>query len=219
MCIKDIATVAVKRNSKWIIFDVMGVIFEVGDITNDLLVPFIQKRNDTISAEKINEMYLRASLGEISSFDFWKELGFRSEYPEIEREYLDAYLTIDPDFIETARTLVKNYYLAMLSNDVKEWSAYLRAKFDLNSLFKIIIISGEVGYRKPDKRIYNILLERIQSSPSNCVFIDDRAKNLLAASEMGIKTIRFIREDGYFPAGFEISSFAELPRVIERAFE
>ncbi len=207
-------------SNKWIIFDAMGVIFEVSDDVNDLLVPYIQKRDDTILAERINELYLRASLGEISSFDFWKELGFCSEYPKIESEYLDTYLTIDPDFIEIARTLAKKYCLAILSNDVKEWSNYLRTKFDLNSLFKTIIISGEVGYRKPDKRIYNILLDRIRSSPSNCVFIDDRAKNLLSASEMGIKTIRFIRQesDDYFTADFEISSFVELPQVTKRTF-
>ncbi len=207
-------------STEWIIFDAMGVIFEVGDDINYLLVPYIQKRYDTVPAGKINEMYLKASLGEISSFDFWKELGFCSEYPEIEREYLDTCLTIDPDFIEIARTLAKNYHLAILSNDVKEWSNYLRTKFDLNNLFKIIIISGEVGYRKPDKRIYNILLDRIRSSPSNCIFIDDRAKNLLPASEMSIKTIRFIRGESndYSPADYEISSFVELPQVIESLY-
>ena len=45
----------------------MGVIFEVGDDTNDLLVPYIQKRNNMIPREKINEMYTKASLGEILS--------------------------------------------------------------------------------------------------------------------------------------------------------
>jgi len=49
-------------STKWVILDVMGVIFEVGDDTNDLLVPYIQKMNDMISAEKINKMYLKASL-------------------------------------------------------------------------------------------------------------------------------------------------------------
>ena len=208
-------------STKWVILDVMGVIFEVGDDTNDLLVPYIQKINDMISAEKINEMYLKASLGEISSFDFWNELGFGNKYPEIERDYLDTYLRIDSEFVEVAKTLSKNYSLAILSNDVKEWSNYLRTKFDLSRLFKIIIISGEVGYRKPDKRIYNILLDRIQSPPSDCVFVDDRAKNLRPASEIGIKTIRFVREESNndISANFEISSFAELPQAIERVFE
>lgn len=208
-------------STKWVILDVMGVIFEIGDDTNDLLVPYIQKRNNMISAEKINEMYLKASLGEISSFDFWNELGFGSKYPEIERDYLDTCLKIDPEFVEVTETLTQNYSLAILSNDVKEWSKYLRAKFDLNRLFKSIIISGEVGYQKPDKRIYNILLDRIQSSPSGCVFVDDRAKNLSSASEIGIKTIRFVREasNDDISADFEISSFAELPQAIERLFE
>ena len=208
-------------STKWVILDVMGVIFEVGDDTNDLLVPYIQKRNDIISVEKINEMYLKASLGEISSFDFWNELGFGSEYPEIGRDYLDTCLRIDPEFVEIAKTLAKDYSLAILSNDVKEWSNYLRTKFDLNSLFKIIIISSEVGYRKPDKRIYNILLDRIQSPSLDCVFVDDRAKNLRPASEIGIETIRFVREESNddFSANFEISGFAELPQAIERLFE
>lgn len=56
--------------TKWVILDLMGAIFKVGDDTNDLLVPYILKMNDMISAEKINEMYSKASLGVISSFDF-----------------------------------------------------------------------------------------------------------------------------------------------------
>ena len=207
-------------STKWIIFDVMGVIFEVSDDTNDLLVPYIQKRKDMISTEKINEMYTKASLGKISSFDLWNEFGFDDQYPEIERDYLDTCLRIDPEFMGITKKLAKNYSLAILSNDVKEWSNYLRGKFDLNRLFKVIIISGEVGYRKPDKRIYNILLDKIQSPPSDCVFVDGRCKNLRPASEIGIKTIRFAREESNddFPADFEISSFAKLPQMVEKAF-
>jgi len=208
-------------STKWVILDVMGVIFEVGDDTNDLLVPYIQKMDKMISAEKINEIYLKATLGEISSFNFWNELGFGNNFPEIEKDYLDTYLRIDSEFADIAKPLSRNYSLAILSNDVKEWSNYLRTKFDLNRLFKIIIISGEVGYRKPDKRIYNILLDRIQSPPSDCVFIDDRSKNLRPGSEIGTKTIRFAREESNddFSAYFEISSFVELPQAIERVFE
>jgi len=205
----------------WIIFDVMGVIFDVSDDTNDLLVPYIQRRNDMISREKINEMYTKTSLGEISSFDFWNEFGFGGQYPEIEKDYLETYLRIDPEFMGVTKKLAKNYSLAILSNDVKEWSNYLRLKFDLNRLFKVIIISGEVGYRKPDKRIYHILLDKIQSPPSDCVFVDDRSKNLCPASEIGVKTIRFAREESNddFSTDFEISSFAELPQMVEKAFE
>lgn len=51
----------------------MGVVFTVGDDTNDLLVPFIQERNKRISKENINEIYLRVRLGQITSCQFWQE--------------------------------------------------------------------------------------------------------------------------------------------------
>jgi putative hydrolase of the HAD superfamily len=203
---------------QWIIFDMMGVIFEVGDDTNDLLVPFIQKKNPNISKEKINQQYFQASLGEISSSVLWQELGLAKEYPEIERNYLDTCLTIDLEFISVAGKLAKQYSLAILSNDIKEWSWYLRDKFDLNRLARVIIISGEVGYRKPEKRIYEILIEAIQSPASSCIFIDDQAKNLQPAAELGFKTIRFAREASTHPFSpdFEIKSFLELPKIIKR---
>ena len=206
---------------KWIILDVMGVIFEVSDDTNDLLVPYIQKRNSLISRQLINQMYTEASLEKISAFDFWNELGFGSEYPEIEKDYLDACLRIDPEFMDVGRSLAEEYSMAILSNDLKEWSRYLRSKFGLDELFDIAIISGEVGHRKPDKRIYSILLDRIQSPPRDCVFIDDQSKNLRPASRIGIETIRFVREERNddFSADFEISSFRELPPIIEKLFE
>lgn len=207
--------------TQWIILDMMGVIFEVGDDVNDLLIPYVQKRNRAISAQEIYEMYLSASLGEISSFDFWNELGFSTKYPEIERDYLNSCLRIDPEFKGVAEKLTKDYSLAVLSNDMKEWSDYLRAKFELNELFKAIIISGEVGCRKPDKRIYNILLARIQAPPADCVLIDDSLKNLRSASEIGIKTIKFTREESSdtFSPDFQISCFAELPQAVKKVFE
>ncbi len=210
-----------QMSTKWVILDMMGVIFEVSDDVNDLLVPYIQKRNNLITAEKINEMYTEASLGRILSSGFWNELGFDSEYPEIERNYLDTCFRIDPEFTDVAEKLAKDYSLTILSNDVIEWSDYLRTKFDLNGLFKCIIVSGEVRYRKPNKKIYEILLDRIQSSPSDCIFVDDRFKNLIPASEMGIRTIRFAREQTRQRsfADNEIGSFTELPKAIEMLFK
>ena len=110
----------------------MGVVFTVGDDTNDLLVPFIKKYNKQISREKIIEIYLRASLGEISSCQFWREVELGKEYPEIETSYLQTQLTLDDEFIPVANSISKEYSLALLSNDVSEWSAYLRNKFSLD---------------------------------------------------------------------------------------
>ena len=206
---------------KWVTFDMMGVVFEVADDVNELLVPFIQERDSSVNSEKINEFYREASLGQISSYDFWSQLGFESEYPDIEKDYLDGCLKMDPEFVSIARSLVGSYSLAVLSNDVKEWSSYFRGKFGLNGLFKVVVISGEVGYRKPDRKIYTILLERIHESPSSCILIDDRSKNLYTASQLGIKTIKFCRDNvaDDHSGDFEITSFSQLPEVAERIFK
>ncbi len=205
----------------WVIFDMMGVIFEVADDVNDLLVPYIQSSDASVTSETINKLYRIASLGKISSYDFWTKLGFETKYPKVERDYLDSRLRLDPDFMDIAGSLRVSYCLAVLSNDVKEWSSYLRSKFGLNDLFKVVVISGEVGYRKPEKEIYTLLLDRIHESPSSCVLIDDRSKNFRIASKLGMKTIKFLREDvaDDTSGDSEITSFFELPETVDRLFK
>lgn len=184
-------------DKKWIIFDVMGVIFTVGDDTNDLLVPFIQNINKSISREKIYQVYLEASLGHVTSAKFWEmvEVADTNNYADIEKEYLDTRLTIDEQFIEVATRLKDNYNLAILSNDVSEWGSYLREKYGINDVVDFSIISGDVGCRKPSEEIYKIALKKIGTEAKDCLFIDDRDKNLVAAMNVGMQVVRFFRDD------------------------
>lgn len=200
-----------------IVFDFMGVIFEDADDTRDLLVPYIQQRNDAITQEQIVDLYIQTSLGHMLSADLWQECGLGNYYPAVEKDYLDSCLRLDPDFIATAEQLSQNYSLAVLSNDVAEWNQYLRTKYDMYRLFDAIVISGEVGYRKPDAAIYQILLNRAMCTAESCLFIDDSAKNLKAASEQGIKTCLFARQpytDDYKP-DYQVNGFAALPPLLQ----
>ena len=115
--------------------------------------------------------------------------------PASEREYLDTQLKLDPDFIAVAERLKKRYVLAMLSNDVSEWSAYLRRRFALDRLFTSVVISGDYGFRKPDRRLYQILLRSLSVSPHRCVFVDDQPRNLETAAQLGMHTVCRIRDD------------------------
>ncbi|MDR2622732.1 MAG: HAD family phosphatase [Dysgonamonadaceae bacterium] len=56
---------------------------------------------------------------------------------------------------------------------------------------KGIVLSGVEKVCKPDPGIYQILLERYQLIPGECVFIDDRQENLDTAQKLGIETILF----------------------------
>lgn len=207
-------------SDKWVLLDAMGVIFEEGDDVNRLLIPFIQERDPSITAEQIDDLYMEASVGRISARDLWRELGFGDRYPEIEGEYLSKCLRLDHGFRTAAQRLLHKYSLAMISNDLAEWSAYLREIFDLDRYFKAIIISGEVGHRKPDPQIFRIFLDKVQARASDCVLVDDRPRNIHAAHELGFKTIEFMREDSDLSPSADqvIYSFAELPDAVEKVF-
>ena len=75
---------------------------------------------------------------------------------------------------------------ALLSNS---WGSSLYPRARLVDLFDEVVISGEVGMRKPDPRIYALALERIQVAPQRSVFVDDHPGHLAAAHDLGLMTL------------------------------
>lgn len=54
------------------------------------------------------------------------------------------------------------------------------------SLFDVVVISGEVGMRKPEPRIFHHVLDLLALQPHEAVFVDDLAANVRAAAELGM---------------------------------
>lgn len=57
-------------------------------------------------------------------------------------------------------------------------------------LFDHVIESAKIGLRKPDPRIYQLMVEALKIDPKNCVYLDDLGVNLKPAREMGMTTIK-----------------------------
>ncbi|TYL88484.1 HAD-IA family hydrolase [Bradyrhizobium rifense] len=57
-------------------------------------------------------------------------------------------------------------------------------------LFDHVIESAKIGLRKPDPRIYQLMVEALKVDPKNCVYLDDLGVNLKPAREMGMTTIK-----------------------------
>jgi putative hydrolase of the HAD superfamily len=71
---------------------------------------------------------------------------------------------------------------ALLSNS---WGDdYRRDLFP--ELFDVVVISAEVGMRKPEERIFRHTAELLGLEPEECVFIDDVAANIAAAEAIGL---------------------------------
>jgi 2-haloacid dehalogenase len=78
-----------------------------------------------------------------------------------------------------------------LSNMEPEAFVTRRKRFSFMEWFDGHVISGLEGVAKPDRRIFEILLERHGLRPQLTVFIDDVARNVDAASEVGLRALRF----------------------------
>lgn len=57
-------------------------------------------------------------------------------------------------------------------------------------LFDHVIESAKIGLRKPDPRIYQLMVETLKVGPKKCVYLDDLGVNLKPAREMGMTTIK-----------------------------
>jgi epoxide hydrolase-like predicted phosphatase len=57
---------------------------------------------------------------------------------------------------------------------------------DWHEMFDVVVISGEVGMRKPEPGIFELALKRIGLPAEECVFIDDMAHNIVAAEQAGL---------------------------------
>jgi len=205
---------------KWVFFDMMGVIFKVGDDTQDLLVPFVRKINGNIGQDHITKIYMEASLGRISSKEFWQRAGVQGDHEIVEREYLDGHLTIDEQIIPVLLALSREYNVGLLSNDVSEWSRFLRKKYGLDAFLKECVVSGDVHCRKPSQEIYEIALQKAGIPPRDCAFIDDRWKNIFPAQNLGMKVIKFNREDDFDEMSEipQASQLSDIPKILEEIF-
>ncbi len=81
--------------------------------------------------------------------------------------------------------------LVALSNWSAEMFPVARERFGFLAWFEGIVISGDVGVNKPDRRIFEHLVERFGIEPAAALFTGDSPANVDAARAMGFRAIRF----------------------------
>jgi putative hydrolase of the HAD superfamily len=108
-----------------------------------------------------------------------------------------------PAMYEMIRTLRgAGFGTALLSNS---WGADEYPRADFATLFDTVVISGEVGMRKPEPEIFRHAAATLGLEPAECVFIDDIEANIAAAVGCGMTGVHHTE-----PAG----TVAELERLL-----
>ncbi len=189
------------------------VVFDLGGVLIDWnprylyrkLIPDPERREHFLSEICSTEWRLPFDLGAPMA-DAIAELCDR--HPDL-RPLIEAYVVRWPEMLggaidgsveilEDLRKKVPALYA--LSNWPAETFPHARVRFDFLEWFDGIVISGEVGLKKPDARFYRLLFERYGIEPGTTLFIDDVPENLEAAEGLGLNGLLFtsagkLRED------------------------
>lgn len=100
-------------------------------------------------------------------------------------------LPIEETVMLLKRIKKTEHRLLCLSNMPTPAIEFLEATYDLFHLFDACVISSRVNMAKPDREIFEHLLNKYALTPDETVFIDDSEKNIEAAQQFGIGTLQF----------------------------
>ena len=95
------------------------------------------------------------------------------------------------------RSVKATYKLCMISNINQMHFKFLKKKYEFFKIFDNLVLSYEVGCRKPDKEIYREALRVADSRPREAFYIDDRADLVEAGAKFGIQGVAFDGEAAF----------------------
>ena len=182
---------------KAIIFDFFGVVVKEGyDI-------WLEKRVENLSEELqfFRDIGKKIDSGKITHEEFLniisKKVGVESEniWPEVFKE-----MTLNENMLALIKSLKENYKIGVLSNATHVWLEDLLERHKLHEYFDEVYISSRQGFIKPQHEAFQKMLNMLDISKEEAIFIDDRQGNVDASNEFGIKafcytTVEKLKDD------------------------
>lgn len=170
------------KEIKWLFFDVGSTIMNEQIAYEHRMRDIANVAN--ISFEKVYEMAMAYyKLNKKGDLEVARELGVSLPkwYKEDEFLYDNA--------IQCFETLSKKYKIGIIANQSLGTEERLGHQGILKFI-NLIVASAEEGVAKPDRRIFEIALERSNCKPVNAIMIGDRIDNdIIPAKRMGMNTI------------------------------
>lgn len=100
--------------------------------------------------------------------------------------------SLNKPILDLMKALRPTYQIAILSNAGDKSRSLMEDDFHLDRLVDEIIISAEEGVIKPDPEIYQITMERLNTSPEQTLLLDDYPENVTSARDFGMRAVQFI---------------------------
>lgn len=186
-----------------------GIIFDIGNVIVDIDYQRVIERFQTVAKTDIHKIvsYQQQTLffdtyekGEISTAQFIAKLKTYLQDSVTDEQIIAIWnymlVAFPKEKISLLQRLKSKFCLMALSNinelHVAEINKNVRELYGINAfkdLFHHAFYSNEVGFRKPEKELYEYVLNNVRISPEKLLFIDDKKENLLPAKALGILTL------------------------------
>ncbi len=118
---------------------------------------------------------------------------------------------------ETLQSLYERYKLAVVSNATSQLPRFALEKSGLTKFFQVVVVSRDLGVRKPDPEIFRYALEKLKVKPGEAIHVGDSIKHdVKGAKKAGIKVV-WIKTEGEEiteEPDHVIKRIAELPKII-----
>jgi len=98
----------------------------------------------------------------------------------------------NPGMVDMIQTLRTRSRVVLVSNTNQWHIDFFRERFPhIIACFDAMILSYEVGIRKPDPGIFRLAVEAARTDPSHCLYFDDIQTHVMAARQIGIRAVLF----------------------------
>lgn len=181
--------------------EIKAVVFDYGGVMTKVVNKKIVKEyiRDTLKLtdEEMNNVIYEFKKSKEPESVFYPKIAKKKNvildkdwYEGLEKRYVLS-IILNEEMVQIVNDLKKNgYVVGMLSNIEKKQSEMVD-ELGHYKYFNPIILSCDINVSKPNKKAYDILIQRIDLKPDEILFIDDRIENVNAAKEDSIDAIHF----------------------------
>lgn len=170
-------------------------------------------RSGMIEKEKLSVERFRITLEDFGIKDKSLAIDIAAEYINLSPEKTNLF----PYAHEILTYLSANYQMHIITNGFKEVQYKKIKNSNLDKYFNKIIISEEIGYKKPDKNFFKYSLEKANTKANESVVIGDDLKvDIIGAKTSGIDQVYFNNNkiNHYEEITYEINSLIELKEIL-----
>ncbi len=131
-------------------------------------------------------------IGKLSVNDFWHQIAEIYKIDISDKVKIDfnnlAYeeMILSKDRIDFLKSISEKYNLILLSNTIPNVELFIE-KHNFNQYFDVVILSHLVGYKKPEREIFELAIKRAKYQ--GIIYFDDIEINCIEAEKLGIKSV------------------------------